>query len=124
MLADNIIHKILGRRNISFVVSSAFHDICCCLSPTDVTQIHLSPSPSLLFFIILDSLNMIIPKYNAKMFIVSFPFLSYELGGKVRRTTYGIVLCAYPNRALLRKSYHNNRMERIFHLNDCTQCAF
>ena len=124
MFADNIIYQMSGKRNTSFVLSSAFPDICCCLSPTDVTQIHLSPSPSLLFFIILVSLNMIIPKYNTKMFIVSFPFLSYALGGKVRRTTYGIVLCAYPNRALLRKSYHNNRMEWIFHLYDCTQCVF
>ena len=62
MFADYIISQILGRKNISFVLSSAFPDICCCLSPTDVTQIHLSPSPPLLFFIILFSLNLIIPK--------------------------------------------------------------
>ena len=79
MFADNIIHQILRRRNISFVVVSAFPDICCCLSPTDVTQIHLSPSPSLLFFIILVILNMIIPKYNTKIVIVSLPFLSSAL---------------------------------------------
>ena len=49
MFADNIIYQMLGKRNTSFVLSSAFPDICCCLSPTDVTQINLSPSPSLLF---------------------------------------------------------------------------
>ena len=79
MFADYIISQILGRKNVSFVFSSAFPDICCCLSPTDVTQIHLSPSPTLLFFIILFSLNMIILKYNTKMFIVSLPFLSSAL---------------------------------------------